>query len=141
MTSTTRYLIIGGLALAASSAIAYWVGSKTGFGTCVNEELSSAEAPNNQVRVVVFKRDCGMAMDVTTQVVILSGGERVGTRSDGIFVVALDHGGGRAPWVEATWLSPDSILIRFDDHAKIFHRARKVGSIVVEYVGVSRAAA
>jgi len=141
VTSTTRWLIIGGLALAAVLGIAYWGATTTGFGTCANHELSSADAPNRQWRVVVFKRDCGEAMDVTTQVVILPRGENLGNRSGGIFVIAFDHGAGRAPWVEATWVSPDSLLIRFDDQAKLFHRTPKSGTIVVQYVGVRRAAA
>ena len=104
------------------------------------------DAPDHRARVVVFERDCGATSDFSTQVVILRRGEELGDRSGDVFVVDSDHGRaaagpGGGPWVEATWASPDSILIRFDDQARIFHQSTIVGGILVRYVGVRRAAA
>ena len=113
---------------------------------CANEQISSVDAPDHRARVVVFERDCGATTDFSTQVVILRRGEELGDRSGDVFVVDSDHGRaaagpGGGPWVEATWTSPDSIVIRFDDQARIFHQSTIVGGIAVRYVGVRRAAA
>jgi hypothetical protein len=127
-------------------AIAYFGVTSLGRGMCGNKELASVDAPDHRARLVVFERDCGATTDFSTQVVILRPGEELGDRSGDVFVVDSDHGRastgpGGGPWVEASWVAPDSILIRFDDQARIFRQATIVGGIVVRYVGVRRAAA
>jgi hypothetical protein len=134
------------LGLAAVLVIAYVGVTSLGRGMCANEQISSVDAPDHRARVVVFERDCGATTDFSTQVVILRRGEELGDRSGDVFVVDSDHGRaaagpGGGPWVEATWTSPDSIVIRFDDQARIFHQSTIVGGIAVRYVGVRRAAA
>jgi hypothetical protein len=143
---TTRYLSFAALGLAAVLTIAYLGVTSLGRGMCGNKEISSSDAPNHRARVVVFERDCGATTDFSTQVVILHPREELGDRSGDVFVVDSDHGraaagAGGGPWVEATWASPDSIVIRFDDHARIFHQSTIVGGISVRYVGVRRAGA
>lgn len=146
MTKTARYLAFSALALAAVLVVAYLGVTSFGRGMCGNKVISSAEASDHRARVVVFERDCGATTDFSTQVIILRPGEELGDRKGDVFAVDSDHGRaaagpGGGPWVEATWVSPESILIRFDDQARIFRQATVVGGISVRYVGVRRAAA
>ena len=146
MTKMTRYLTFSALGLVAVLAIAYLGATSLGRGMCGNKEISSVDAPDHRARVVVFERDCGATTDFSTQVVILRQGEQLGDRSGNVFVVDSDHGRaaagpGGGPWVEAQWVSPDSIVIRFDEQARIFLKTTIVYTITVRYVGVRRAAA
>ena len=146
MRNTTRYLSFSALGLAAVLVIAYLGVTSLGRGMCGNKVISSADASDHRARIVVFERDCGATTDFSTQVVILRPGEDLGDRSGDVFVVDSDHGRaavgpGGGPWVEAAWISRDSILIRFDDQARIFHQSTIVGGISVRYVGVRRPAA
>ncbi len=146
MTNTTRYLAFSAVGLAAVLVIAYLGVTSLGRGMCGNKVINSTDASDHRARVVVFERDCGASTDFSTQVVILRPGEELGDRRGDVFVVDSDHGRaaagpGGGPWVEATWIGPDSILIRFDNQARIFRQSTIVGGISVRYVGVRRAAA
>src|SRR5438093_11136049 len=119
MTRTNRYLAFAALGLAAVLGVAYCGLASFGSGMCGNKQIAGSDSPDRRAKVVVFERDCGATTDFSTQVVILPPGEELGNRSGNVFVVDSDHGRaapgpGGGPWVEAQWLSSDSILIRFD---------------------------
>ena len=146
MANTARYVTFTVVGLAAVLGIAYLSLASFGAGWCGNKEIRSAESPNHRTRVIVFERDCGATTDFTTQVIILRSGEKLGDRGGDVFVVDSDHGRaapgpGGGPWVEAQWLSSDSLLIRYDDRARIFQQSIVAGGISVRYVGIRRAAA
>jgi len=146
MTNTTRYLTVAAVGLASVVGVAYLGVTSLGSGMCGNKEVRTSDSPDHREKVVVFERDCGATTDFSTQVVILPAGEKLGGRSGNVFVVDSDHGRaaaapGGGPWVEAQWVSPDSILIRFDAAARIFQRSAVVGRVKVAYVGIRRAGA
>ncbi len=146
MTPTTRYLAIAALGLAAVLGIAYWGLASFGSGWCANKQIAASDSPDRRAKVVVFERDCGATTDFSTQVIILPPGEELEDRRGNVLVMDSDHGRaatgpGAGPWVEAHWLSPDSILIRFDSAARILQQSVVVGHVKVRYVGIRRAAA
>jgi hypothetical protein len=146
MTRTTRYLAFAALGLVAVLGVAYWGVASLGSGMCGNKQIAASDSPDRRAKVVVFERDCGATTDFSTQVIILPPGEDLGNRRGNVFVVDSDHGRaapgpGGGPWVEAQWLSPDSILIRFDAEARIFQQSVVAGRVKVRYVGIRRPAA
>src|SRR5256885_2142036 len=143
MPPPSRCLAFTALGLAAVLGVAYWAVASFGSGWCANKQIAATDSPDRRARVVVFERDCGATTDFSTQVVVLSPGEDLADRSGNVFVVDSDHGRaapgpGGGPWVEALWLSPDSILIRFDPEARIFQQSVVVGRVKVRYVGIRR---
>jgi len=146
MTLASRYLAFTALGLAAVLGVAYWGVGSWGSGMCGNKQIAVSDSPDRRAKVVVFERDCGATTDFSTQIVILVPGEELGNRSGNVFVVDSDDGRaapgpGGGPWVEAQWLSPDSMLIRYDVEARIFQQSIVVGRVKVRYVGIRRAAA
>lgn len=60
-----------------------------------------------------------------------------------MFVADTDHGGASGvssggPWVEMRWLSPQSLIIRYDAKARVFAQDNSVSGVSISYEKVVR---
>jgi hypothetical protein len=129
-----------------------WIFVRRQAALCDDSLVSRLRSPDGVHEVVVYSEDCGAPTDISTHVTILSAGARVPSRwgSTGpsvtppdtgspILVIASNHGTaaarfpGEGPNVDATWVAPDSLLLRFDPQARILRQESTAGRVVVHY--------
>jgi hypothetical protein len=109
---------------------------------CQNSAISTADAPTGELQSVLFRRDCGATMGFSSQVSVTHKGEAP-SGAGNAFVADTDHDAASAaswggPWVELRWLSPHSLLIRYDAKARVFSRNESVSGVTVSYEKVTR---
>jgi len=91
---------------------------------CQNSTVSTASAPVGDLKPFLFQRDCGATTGFSRQVSVIEADDT--PSGDGnAFIADTDHGAANAaswggPWVELRWLSPKSLLIRYDAKARVF---------------------
>ena len=119
----------------------------SGAGMCGTSVISKEPSPDHHASVVVFEFDCGATTSFGTQVALLRPGEDL-TDNPARVLFSVDSDHGRAapgpkggPWVEAHWVEPDSILIRYDAAARIFQQTVVSDGVRVGYLGVKRVGA
>ena len=97
---------------------------------CRNTVLQTAAAPAGDRKAVMFERDCGATTAYSTQVSILPSGKKLNGAGN-VFVI-------EGPWARITWLSPDVLLIQYDDQARVFHANEAVAGVTIRYEKVHR---
>lgn len=112
-----------------------------GCDQCRDTVVAKLPSPDSQRQLYIFSRTCSSTNDFSTQVSILNSGET--PRGAGNVLIA-NTDRGRAPsasWggpqVEAVWLSPRRVQIRYDSRARVYARKSNVGGVAIEYVAVS----
>lgn len=135
-----------------------WVFVRGRAALCDNSFVSRSRSPDGVYEAMVYSEDCGGApTDISTHVTIVSAGARVPSRwgSTGpavtppdtgspILVIDSNHGAaparfpGEGPTVDATWVSRDSLLLRFDPQARVLRQESTAGPVVVRYASVER---
>ena len=109
---------------------------------CQNSTVSTAAAPASDLKAVLFQRDCGATTGFSSQVSV-TGADEAPAGGGNVFVADTDHGVAEAaswggPWVEARWLSPQQLLIRYDAKARVFTQNASVSGVTVAYEKVTR---
>jgi hypothetical protein len=104
--------------------------------------VSTAPAPSGELQAVLFQRDCGATTGFSSQVSVTNAGV---TPSGGgnVFVADDDRGAASAaswggPWVELRWLSPQTLLIRYDAKARVFTQNESVSGVRISYEKITR---
>jgi hypothetical protein len=107
---------------------------------CSDTVVQRMIAPDRRHTAVMFQRDCGATTGFSTQISILSAGERLA--GSGNAYRADDHGkaadgkwGG--PWAEMHWLTPDRLVVRYAAKSRVFQSDASVSGVVVSYEAVS----
>ncbi|MGH7489140.1 MAG: hypothetical protein ACREMY_26580 [bacterium] len=104
-------------------------------GMCGNRVLDTVASPDGKYAAVIFERDCGATTRASTQVSILPSGEAPSGVGN-IFIAETGAASGGDPSgleVEAAWLGPNRLRIRYSRNANIFRRVRERKSVQVEY--------
>jgi hypothetical protein len=107
-------------------------------GLCGNELLSRLPSPDGAQDAVIYERDCGATTDFSTQVTLLTSGAPLPETPSPIVVIDSDHGRaprgpGGGPVIEAIWIAPDSLVLRFDARARVFVQQTMAGRVVIRY--------
>ncbi len=99
---------------------------------CANEIVSEAHSPDERLRAVVFRRDCGATTDFTLHVSVLGATEPLSNDEGNVFRAGND---GRTPPVEVKVAGQDSrhLLVRFPARARIYRQSAIVGTIRIVY--------
>ena len=110
--------------------------------SCQNSVVSTAAAPAGGLKAVLFQRDCGATTDFSSQVSV-TGADEALSEAGNAFVADTDHGVANAaswggPWVELRWVSPQTLLIRYDAKARVFTQNSTVSGVTVTYEKVAR---
>jgi hypothetical protein len=105
---------------------------------CVNDAIVEVISPDQKIKAVVFRRNCGATTDFGTHVSITSTSQILPKRSGNLFVADTDH--GNAPFgpdgslkVEAVWRNTATLIIRHHRKARVFKALRELKGINVSY--------
>jgi hypothetical protein len=107
---------------------------------CENRVVSIAASPDGARDAVLFERNCGATTDFSTQMSILSHGERP-TQAGNLFVADGNHGEAAAapwggPWAELRWLGTHDLLVRYDRKARVFRQEKEWAGTRIRYAPV-----
>ena len=110
--------------------------------TCANTLVTRVESPDDRHSAVMFQRDCGAATGFSTQISVLSAGDKVAGGGNA-FRADDDHGAAVAgawggPWAETRWLSKENLLIRYAGRSRVFEQDDQVSGIRISYEPVGR---
>ncbi len=113
---------------------------------CGNQLILRVPSPDRVHDAVIYERDCGATTDFSTQVTLLRAGAELPHDPSPILVIDSDHGRavagpGGGPLVEATWVSSDSLVVSFDEHARVFQHLSQFSNIGIRYVRSRRGGA
>ena len=116
--------------------------SGCGVDACSNQVVSEVAAPGGAARATLFQRDCGATTGFSTQISVATRGEQPSGRGSA-FIADDDHGAAAeapwgGPWAEMRWTSPTSLVIRYDEKARVLRSSGSVGRIAVSFEKVSR---
>ena len=105
---------------------------------CGNDVIARLPCPDGVHDAVIYERDCGATTGFSTQVTLPKAGAALPKTPTPITVIDSDHGRapagpGGGPVIDATWLAPDSLLLRFDTRARVFQQRRRAGRVVIQY--------
>ena len=108
---------------------------------CRNTLIRRADAPDREHSAVMFQRDCGATTSFSTQLSIVSPGERVD--SGNTFRADDDHGAASlgdwgGSWAEMRWLGSDHLLVRYAARSRLFAKNEQVEGIHISYQSVER---
>ncbi|MFZ0814338.1 MAG: hypothetical protein WAM78_02400 [Candidatus Sulfotelmatobacter sp.] len=107
------------------------------------EVVGYVPSPDGKWDVVLMIRNAGATTDYSTQLSVISAGERVSRelalcRPGNVFIadgnhgaVAVDHRGSMH--VDVVWQSPNLVLITFPPRARVFKQERRFQSVIVNY--------
>jgi hypothetical protein len=105
---------------------------------CTNFYVSRTASPDGKRFAVLFERDCGATTDFSTQLSVLPASNPVPEGAGNVF--GADSNGGRAPLlrghvveVRVTWVTSDSMIVRYDPRARILGRVPNVGPVRVVF--------
>jgi hypothetical protein len=109
---------------------------------CRNDPISTADAPREGMKAVLFQRDCGATTGFSSQV-SLAEGSGAPSGAGNIFIADTDNGAASAaswggPWVELRWLGPKHLLIRYDAGARVFMQSESVSGVNISYEKIAR---
>lgn len=104
---------------------------------CQNTAASRSSSPDGSHLAVLFQRDCGATTGFSTQISILSPGDKL-LGGGNAFIADDDHGVARAgewggSWAEMKWLSPDHLLVRYAVKSRLFKQDEDVSGVRITY--------
>lgn len=110
--------------------------------TCANNLVTRVEAPDGRHSAALFQRDCGATSGFSTQISVLSAGEKMAGIGNA-FRADDDHGAAvvgawGGPWAETKWLSNEHLLIRYAGRSRIFEQNNKVSDVKISFEPVAR---
>jgi len=100
-------------------------------GLCTNEEIARFPSPDGMLEAVLFERNCGASTDFSTQVTIVRAGFSMTNQAGDAFVADANHGSAKRAWwggpaVELRWLDSNTLLIRYDEAARVIASPKAV---------------
>jgi hypothetical protein len=121
--------VVGGIIGAYELASRYASGQKP---ACQNRTLKTLPSPNNNLKAVLFERNCGTATNPSAQVSVLPMNGAL-TNDPGNAFIADVQGGARLPFVDMKWHSPDGLEVISDPAARIYKRTDLLGDVFITY--------
>jgi hypothetical protein len=105
---------------------------------CGNKVIFTLMSPDKKLKAILFERDCGATTDISSQVSLISATEDFKNKSGNIFVADCNHGkaprtDGGGPEIKITWLSNDTLEIRYHKYARVFLKNLKYEGIIILY--------
>jgi len=109
---------------------------------CGNQVVDEQLSPDGKHRVVLFQRDCGAVTDYSTQVSVLSAGQKLPDLAGNTFVAEVDRGkseqAARGPWggpdVEVHWASANALRILYAPGSRLLTAEHLIEGVRVSYV-------
>ena len=112
---------------------------------CGNHLIESKFSPNKQFKVIIFSRDCGATTGYSTQISIVNYDEKLEKNENGnIFIADYNHGeakmNGEIINVNTKWLNDKTLIIEYDEKARIFKNEDSEDGINILYKKISTTA-
>jgi len=111
--------------------------------TCENEVISESVNPNQEIKAVIFQRNCGATTGFSTQVSIIEFRDELKNDSGNVFVADTNHGeapsdknGG--PKVEAEWIGNNNLKLSYHPKARTFTKVSTYNGIQITYVEIEK---
>lgn len=109
-----------------------------GCNGCGNDVYAEVPGPENGLKAVVFRRDCGATTGFSTHVALLRMEDRLPAQPGNVFIADDDHGAARTlPQnvldLEVKWLSKDHLSISYPSKARVFLKKEELSGVSVEY--------
>lgn len=93
---------------------------------CENNVKQEVVAPDGQMKIVVFSRDCGATMGFNSQATILRAGEKLPDQGGSVFVTDKDD-------VTVQWDGPARIRVSMKGSGEDFRKESSVMGIEIVY--------
>ncbi len=98
---------------------------------CANEVLQEIPSPDNKLKAVIFKRDCGATTGFSTQITIIKTDEKLQNKRGDVFSVDTDHdkvpsGPGGGPKIEVVWKGPRQLQVKHPQKARIYLSVKEI---------------
>lgn len=105
---------------------------------CGNKIIKNIELEEDQIKAVVFQRDCGATTGFSTQVSLINNKETLPNESGNVFIADTDHGiapkgEGGGPEVQVKVISSNHIRILTHQNARIFKNEPYWNDIIISY--------
>jgi hypothetical protein len=127
-------LAIVGLPLGAWIILDKVAGAAFGWviDMCGNELVARIPSPSSSRDLLIYERDCGATTRFNTQAMIVKRGRPLPSEPSPVLVLDVARERRRgfvgAPVVDGTWVSNDSVVIRFDAEVRVLRqRGRQRG--------------
>ena len=106
--------------------------------TCENEVISESVNPNQQIKAVIFQRNCGATTGFSTQVSILEFRDELKNDGGNVFVADTNHGEAPSdendgPKVEAEWIGNNKLKLSYHPKARTFSKVTSYNDIQITY--------
>ena len=132
-------MIFGALIVSAVVGARFYRGlSRVGDSMCGVTVVRRTPSPNGRLEAVLFERNCGATTDFVTNLSVVRAGTSIS--NDGGNLLVADSDGGRAPLasghvipVSVEWIGSDSLIVRYDRRARVFHRVESAHGVPVRY--------
>ena len=132
--------IVTVLVLLAAVAVGgfWWFLSQTADEMCGNRVIDTIGLSGIDMRVVVFRRDCGATTGFSTQVSLLESGEALENESGNLFSADTNRGNapkgeGGGPKVRVEVIAVDRIKILHHPDARVFLRRNEWRGMKIGY--------
>lgn len=128
--------------MSKAAIVLFLLGATAGCSdTCSNKLVQVVKAPGGQHADALFQRDCGATTGFSTQVSVLTPGDKV-SGGGNAFQADDDHGAApvgewQGSWAELRWLSADHLLIRYAAKSRVFKRDDQAGGVRISYSEVA----
>ena len=105
---------------------------------CGNKVINNIELNEEQLKAVIFQRDCGATTGFSTQISLIQANETLPNKSGNIFVADTDHGKatkgeGGGPEVKVNLISSRHIQILSHQNARVFKSEKLWNNITISY--------
>jgi hypothetical protein len=112
---------------------------------CGNHLIESKFSPNKQFKVIIFSRECGATTGNSTQISIVDYDEKLEKNDRGnIFIGDYNHGEAKMKGeiinVYTKWLNDKTLIIEYDEKARIFKNEDSEDGINILYRKISTTA-
>jgi hypothetical protein len=95
-----------------------WMGLLLFLSPCENEIKRQVESPDNELKAIVFDRNCGATVGHNAQLSVIARNDSLANDGGNVFIEDIGEGGNLE--VEAIWQSPQKLLIVHDPKARVF---------------------
>jgi hypothetical protein len=101
--------------------------------TCTNSVLASSASPGDELKAVIFHRQCGPGTPVRTHLSILPGRTDLPNDDGNVFIAAGPLSSNDGPGIRIEWAGRNRLQVHYDPQLRVIKQEDEEAAVVIAY--------